>query len=102
MKQVLQEAKKNKIRLFKYLRDNNKYKEEQNIYSVLNFLEKMAFFAIEGDLDKDKLETYYRDIFEDFYKDFHGFMIDRREEKNHKKLYEYFEKLHQTWQVNGR
>lgn len=102
IKQVLSEASTADVRISKYLKDKNKEQELQDIVGILNLLEKIAFFVYEGDIHKEKLAAYYRDIFYAFYDEFHQFIQDRREEKGQENLYSYFEVLHHEWHANGK
>ncbi|NET11129.1 MAG: DUF4760 domain-containing protein, partial [Symploca sp. SIO2B6] len=100
MKKALLESNKQNSKLATYLDQHPD--QAQDVVSVLNFLEELSFLTHEGDLDKEKLATFYRGIFDMVYSEFFQFIQSRREEKNREKLYEHFEKLHQEWQVNGR
>ncbi|MEB3232245.1 MAG: DUF4760 domain-containing protein [Leptolyngbyaceae bacterium] len=99
MKKVLVESNKQNIKLATYLEAHPE--EAQAVVSILNFLEELSFLTHEKDLDKDKLASFYRAIFDMVYSDFFQYIQARREDKNRDKLYEHFEKLHQEWQING-
>ncbi|NEQ98134.1 MAG: DUF4760 domain-containing protein [Cyanothece sp. SIO2G6] len=99
MKKVLLDSNKQNIKLATYLDAHPE--EAQAVVSILNFLEELSFLTHEKDLDKDKLASFYRAIFDMVYSDFFQYIQARREEKNRDKLYEHFEKLHQEWQING-
>lgn len=102
IKIIIAEAKSENMRILRYLNHSSKSKQTQDIVDVLNFLEEVSYFALEGDLDKAKLATYYRDIFDVFYDELYQFIQDRREERSQKNLYKCFETLHHEWHVNNR
>lgn len=100
IRNVLKELESNRSKtLVGYLKENSE--EEQDIVTILNFLEEVSCLIRDEIIDKDTMEKFYRGIIIRVYKQLSRYIESSRDERDNPKLYEHLEWLSIEWKRNG-